>query len=87
VIVQTVVATNILDLVCHFFQLAALTSTSAFRVDWPKDRYEDIYGQLKTFLVQSGSELPKTHFVAVGVMSGVNLSRREGQDAVALNTC
>jgi elongation factor 1 alpha-like protein len=55
-------------------------------VDWSKDRYQDICNQLKAFLVQSGFQLSKTHFVPVGAMSGVNLSGREGQDAVALNS-
>ncbi|KAH9050142.1 EF Tu GTP binding domain-containing protein [Lactarius hengduanensis] len=55
-------------------------------VDWSKDRYEDICNQLKPFLVQSGFQASKTHFVPVGAMTGVNLIGREGQDAVALNT-
>ncbi|KAH9045753.1 P-loop containing nucleoside triphosphate hydrolase protein [Lactarius pseudohatsudake] len=49
-------------------------------VDWSKDRYEDICNQLKPFLVQSGFQASKTHFVPVGAMTGVNLIGREGQD-------
>jgi elongation factor 1 alpha-like protein len=56
------------------------------KVDWSKDRYEDICNQLKTFLVQSGFLTSKTYFVPVGAMSGVNLVNRKGQDAVALNS-
>ncbi|KAH9963259.1 EF Tu GTP binding domain-containing protein [Russula dissimulans] len=55
-------------------------------VDWSKERYEDVCHQLKTFLVQSGFQTSKTHFVPVGAMSGVNLVNREGQDAAVLNT-
>ncbi|KAH9180050.1 EF Tu GTP binding domain-containing protein [Lactarius sanguifluus] len=55
-------------------------------VDWSKDRYEDICNQLKPFLVQSGFQVSKTHFVPVGAMTGMNLIGREDQDAVALNT-
>ncbi|KAI9512735.1 EF Tu GTP binding domain-containing protein [Russula earlei] len=55
-------------------------------VDWSKGRYEDICHQLKPFLVQSGFQSSKTHFVPVGAMSGVNLVNREGQDAIPLNT-
>ncbi len=54
-------------------------------MDWSKDRYEHICHQLKTFLVQSGFQTSKTHFVPVGAISGVNLVNREAQDAVALN--
>jgi elongation factor 1 alpha-like protein len=57
-----------------------------WQVDWSKDRYEYICHQLKTFLVQSGFQMSKTHFVPVGAMSGVNLVHRESQDAVALNS-
>jgi len=55
-------------------------------VDWSKERYEDVCYQLRTFLVQSGFQTSKTHFVPVGAMSGVNLVKREGQDAAVLNT-
>ncbi|KAI0254205.1 P-loop containing nucleoside triphosphate hydrolase protein [Lactifluus subvellereus] len=55
-------------------------------VDWSKGRYEDICHHLKPFLVQSGFQTSKTHFVPVGAMPGVNLVSRNGQDAVALNS-
>ncbi|KAH9978126.1 EF Tu GTP binding domain-containing protein, partial [Lactifluus volemus] len=55
-------------------------------VDWSKERYEDICHQLKPFLVQSGFQTSKTHFVPVGAMSGVNLVSRKGQDAVVLDS-
>ncbi|KAI0269328.1 EF Tu GTP binding domain-containing protein [Gloeopeniophorella convolvens] len=55
-------------------------------VDWSKDRYEDICAQLKAFLVQSGFQTSKTYFTPVGAMTGVNLMKRQGQDAAALKT-
>jgi elongation factor 1 alpha-like protein len=60
--------------------------TSLKKVDWSKERYEDICHQLKPFLVQSGFQTSKTHFVPVGAMSGVNLVSRKGQDAVVLDS-
>ncbi|KAI0301877.1 hypothetical protein B0F90DRAFT_1667716 [Multifurca ochricompacta] len=55
-------------------------------VDWSKERYESICNQLKAFLVQSGFQASKTHFVPVGAMLGVNLVSHKGQDIVALNS-
>ncbi|KAI0310676.1 EF Tu GTP binding domain-containing protein [Amylostereum chailletii] len=52
-------------------------------VNWSRDRYEDIRDQLKAFLVQSGFHPSKTHFVPVGAISGVNLSKM-GHDAKSL---
>jgi elongation factor 1 alpha-like protein len=50
------------------------------QVNWDQSRYDDICGQLRPFLVQSGFSSAKTSFVPVGAMQGVNLIDRD-QDA------
>jgi elongation factor 1 alpha-like protein len=85
-VTQIVAAINKLDLVRFRFLRWVARRVHLWQVDWSKDRYEHICHQLKTFLVQSGFQTSKTHFVPVGAMSGVNLVSREGQDAVALNS-
>ena len=52
---------------------------------WEKSRYEEICDLLRPFLQQSGFQPSKTKFVPVGAMAGVNLVKREGSDAAALN--
>lgn len=54
-------------------------------MQWEKSRYEEICDLLRPFLQQSGFQPSKTKFVPVGAMSGVNLVRREGSDAAALD--
>ncbi|KAF9452145.1 hypothetical protein P691DRAFT_795370 [Macrolepiota fuliginosa MF-IS2] len=55
------------------------------QVEWSRARYEEIESSLRPFLVQSGFAPPKTSFVPVGAMLGVNLVNREGDDAKQLN--
>lgn len=54
-------------------------------MEWAKSRYDEIVNLLKPFLVQSGFHPSKTKYVPVGAMAGVNLLKRDGPDAAALN--
>ncbi|EED80776.1 predicted protein [Postia placenta Mad-698-R] len=54
------------------------------QVEWSKVRYDEVCSSLKPFLVQSGFHPSKTKFVPVGAMAGVNLTAREGPDALPL---
>lgn len=54
-------------------------------MEWSKARYDEIITLLKPFLVQSGFAASKTKFAPVGAMAGVNLLKREGNDAATLN--
>lgn len=82
---QVIVAVNKLDQVSAMKALSLLLLTSWFQVEWSKARYDEIVTLLKPFLVQSGFAPSKTKFAPVGAMAGVNLSKREGSDAAALN--
>ena len=54
------------------------------QVRWNEDRYKDICGQLRTFLVQTGFHPSKTKFVPVAASLGVNLVSLKGSDAEEL---
>ncbi|KAH7916812.1 P-loop containing nucleoside triphosphate hydrolase protein [Hygrophoropsis aurantiaca] len=56
------------------------------QVNWEQNRYEEICGLLRTFLVQSGFHPSKTSFVPVGAMLGVNLAARIDPEAHELST-
>ena len=51
---------------------------------WNKDRFEEICGLLRPFLIQSGLGADKTWFVPVGALSGVNLVNRTSSDSKLL---
>ena len=85
-VAQVIVAVNKLDQVreaSEFFQVVLIRTI--FQVQWEQSRYEEICGLLRPFLVQSGFQPSKTRFVPVGAMAGINLVKREGPEAAALN--
>ncbi|PPR03834.1 hypothetical protein CVT26_000832 [Gymnopilus dilepis] len=55
------------------------------QVEWSRSRYEEICGELRPFLTQSGFQPSKTKFVPVAAMEGVNLVGREGPAAAQLS--
>lgn len=55
------------------------------QVNWDPSRFEEICGLLRAFLVQSGFPPPKTSFVPVSAMLGVNLVNCTDADASALS--
>ncbi|CAK5276059.1 unnamed protein product [Mycena citricolor] len=54
------------------------------QVEWSRDRFEEICGILKPFLVQSGFHPSKTSFVPVAAMMGVNLVTCDQKEAQGL---
>ncbi|KAG2362007.1 P-loop containing nucleoside triphosphate hydrolase protein [Suillus spraguei] len=55
------------------------------QVNWDPSRFEEICGLLRVFLVQSGFPSPKTSFVPVSAMLGVNLVNCTDADASVLS--
>lgn len=62
------------------------SDTDVFKVNWDKDRYDEICGLLKPFLAQCGFHPSKTSFVPVGAVAGINLVHRKRADAEQLST-
>lgn len=56
------------------------------KVDWEKDRFDEIQESLKPFLTQTGFNASKAEFVPVGALSGVNLASRDSEESKALNS-
>lgn len=63
----------------------SLISLCWTKVNWDKDRFDDICDQLKPFLSQTGFNPAKAAFVPVAALTGVNLASRDSADAKALN--
>lgn len=61
-----------------------LSSDIWHKVQWEQARYNEIYGALRPFLIQSGFSMSKMTFVPVGAMQGVNLASRDGTEAAEL---
>ena len=84
---QLLVAVNKLDQVCFHAEMALLflIFTVESQVQWDKDRYEEICGIMKPFLLQSGFHPSRMKFVPVAASLGVNLADRQGTNAATLN--
>ena len=55
------------------------------KVNWEKDRFDEICEALRPFLNQTGFNISKVLSVPVGALSGINLAVREGKESKALN--